>query len=83
MRRLIWTREQLAELVLDSALWQGLRPRVSLPPFIPAHSQAALEAKAHALIEQAARFAPPGMVIHQHRSPAPLLLPSAMDVQPF
>ena len=82
MYRSIWMREQLAELVLRNDLWQGLRPRVSLPPFVSAHSQAALAAKAHALIEQAAAFTPPGMVTYQQRSHAPLL-PSAMDVQPF
>ena len=82
MYRAIWMREQLADLVLRNELWPGLRPRVSLPPFVSAHSQAALEAKAHALIEQAAAFSPPGIVIHQPRSHAPLL-PSAMDVQPF
>lgn len=59
----------------------GLRPRVPLPPFVPSHSSAALEAKAHALVERAAAFAPPAMAIHEQRFHA--LLAEAMGVQPF
>ena len=59
----------------------SLRPRVSLPPFVTGHSSAALEAKAHALIERAAAFAPPAMAIHEHRMQ--FALAETMGVQPF
>ena len=88
MGRVTWSPGRLTERVLLSLddSWRpagqpSLRPRVSLPPFVPAHSSAALEAKAHALIERAAAFAPPAMAIHEHRIHVPL--PSLMGVQPF
>ena len=87
MGRVTWSPGRLTErglLILDDS-WRpagqpGLR-RVSLPPFVPAHSSASLEAKAHALIERAAAFAPPAVAIHEHRIHVPL--PSLMSVQPF
>ena len=88
MGRVTWSPGRIHDrslLSLDDS-WRaaGLassRPRVSLPPFVPAHSSAALEAKVHALIERAAAFAPPAVAIHEHRSHAPL--PSVWGVQPF
>lgn len=64
-----------------AAGWPSLRRRVSPPPFVPVHSSAALEAKAHALIERAAAFSPPAMLTQEHRTHSPL--PSLMGVQPF
>ena len=88
MGRVTWSPGRLEErslLALDDS-WRlaglpGLRARVFLPPFVPAHSSAALEAKAHALIERAAAFAPPAAVTCEYRFHA--ALPSLMGVQPF
>ena len=88
MGRVTWSPGRPTERVLLSLddSWRpagqpSLWPRVFLPPFVPAHSSAALEAKAHALIERAAAFAPLAMAIHEHRIHVPL--PSLMGVQPF
>jgi hypothetical protein len=55
---------------------------VSRPPFIPAHSSAALEAKAHALIERAAAFAAAG-ASPRFTSPHSRARAVADGVQPF
>jgi hypothetical protein len=88
MGRVTWSPGRLdarALLSLDDS-WRlaglpNLQPRVSLPPFVPAHSSAALQAKAHALIERAAAFAPPALAIHER--PTHVLSPSLMAVQPY
>ena len=80
-----WQHQDLSLLGHELSRLAGqpsLRVRVPRPPFVPAHSIAALEAKVHALVERAAAFAPPAMAIPDYH-PFPDLLPDLPGVQPF
>jgi len=58
------------------------RTRVPRMPAIPSHSSAALEAKAHGLVERMAAFSPPAMLAAEVRSQVGSP-PYLLGVQPF
>jgi hypothetical protein len=80
-------RDELTSLASDP-LWHLAgngpigRTRVPHPPSVPAHSSAALEAKAHALIERAAMFAAPAIIAAEYR-PHFGAVPYLLGVQPY